>query len=218
MTFNVAIPGQSLTDEPKNFPWERPPEIADPDEAVRHHLTYLSKEEAVESTLFVLESGLPITTFVSTLMTNAVGNGIHSIDVGLLIAPTIHEAIKATADEGGVNYKEEFSRDTEKDEMRKERETTLIRKALMDSLKEEGSSEGMDEGLIDETAEALGSPDAEQFEDAAMQSDEEPMAEEAMAEEAPMENTPMEEAAPEGEPVSALSTGLGQGLMSREAQ
>ena len=102
--------------------------------------------------------------------------------------------------------------------MRKERETTLIRKALMDSLKEEGSSEGMDEGLIDETAEALGSPDAEQFEDAAMQSDEEPMAEEAMAEEAPMENTPMEEAAPEGEPVSALSTGLGQGLMSREAQ
>jgi len=194
MTFNVAIPGQSLTDEPKNFPWERPPEIADPDEAVRHHLTYLSKEEAVESTLFVLESGLPITTFVSTLMTNAVGNGIHSIDVGLLIAPTIHEA-------------EEFSRDVEKDEMRKERETTLIRKALMDSLKEEGSSEDMDEGLIDETAEALGSPDAEQFEDAAMQSDEEPMAEEA----------PME-AAPEGEPVSALSTGLGQGLMSREAQ
>ena len=202
MTFNVAIPGQSLTDEPKNFPWERPPEIADPDEAVKHHLTYLSKDEAVESTLFVLESGLPITTFVSTLMTNAVGNGIHSIDVGLLIAPTIHEAIKATADEGGINYKEEFSRDVEKDEMRKERETTLIRKALMDSLKEE-----MDEGLIDETAEALGSPDAEQFEDAAMQSDEE-----SMAEEAPME------AAPEGEPVSALSTGLGQGLMSREAQ
>ena len=40
-----------------------------------------------------------------------------------------------------------------------------------------------------------------------MQSDEE-----SMAEEAPME------AAPEGEPVSALSTGLGQGLMSREAQ
>ena len=217
MTFNVAIPGQSLTDEPKNFPWERPPEIADPNEAVKHHLTYLSKDEAVESTLFVLESGLPITTFVSTLMTTAVGNGIHSIDVGLLIAPTIHEAIKATADEGGINYKEEFSKDVEKNQMRKERETTLIRSALMDSLKEEGSSEDMDEGLIDETAEALGSSDAEQFEDAAMQSDEEPMAEEAPMEEAPMEEAPME-AAPEGEPVSALSTGLGQGLMSREAQ
>ena len=30
MIENIAIPGQSLTDEPKNFAWERPPEIADP--------------------------------------------------------------------------------------------------------------------------------------------------------------------------------------------
>ena len=57
MAYNVAIPGQSLTDEPKNFPWERPPEIVDPDEAIKHHLTYLGQPEAVESTLFVLESG-----------------------------------------------------------------------------------------------------------------------------------------------------------------
>ena len=212
MSLNLAIPGQSLTDEPKNFAWERPPEITDPDKAIAYHIDYLSNSEVVESTLFILASGLPVKNFVDTILTNAVGNGIHSIDVGLLIAPTIHEAIKATADEGGINYKEEFSKDVEKNQMRKERETTLIRSALMDSLKEEGSSEDMDEGLIDETAEALGSPDAEQFEDAAMQSDEEPMAEGSMAEEAPME------AAPEGEPVSALSTGLGQGLMSREAQ
>ena len=207
MTFNVAIPGQSLTDEPKNFPWERPPEIADPDDAIKYHLAYLSKAEAIESTLFVLETGLPITTFVSTIMTSAVGNGIHSIDVGLIISPVIHEAIKATADEAEIDYKEEFSNDTENNELRKERETTLIRKALMDASKKDGSPEGMDEELLDETAEALGSPDAEQFEDAAMQSDEEPMAEE----------TPMQENI-EGEPSSKTSSGMGQGLMSREAQ
>ena len=29
---NAPIPGQSLTDEPKNYPWENPPEIVDADE------------------------------------------------------------------------------------------------------------------------------------------------------------------------------------------
>ena len=28
----APIPGQSLTDEPKNWPWENPPEMVDPDE------------------------------------------------------------------------------------------------------------------------------------------------------------------------------------------
>ena len=28
----APIPGQSLTDEPKNYPWENPPEITDPEE------------------------------------------------------------------------------------------------------------------------------------------------------------------------------------------
>ena len=27
--FDAPIPGQSLTTEPKNYPWERPPEMSD---------------------------------------------------------------------------------------------------------------------------------------------------------------------------------------------
>ena len=38
----AAIPGQSLTDTPKNYPWERPAEIADPDEAIRYHMDRVS--------------------------------------------------------------------------------------------------------------------------------------------------------------------------------
>ena len=29
----APVPGQSLTDEPKNFPWERPADITDQNEA-----------------------------------------------------------------------------------------------------------------------------------------------------------------------------------------
>ena len=89
MSLNLAIPGQSLTDEPKNFAWERPPEITDPDKAIAYHMDYLSNPEVVESTLFILASGLPVKNFVDVLLTNAVGNGIHSIDVSLIIKPVV---------------------------------------------------------------------------------------------------------------------------------
>ena len=40
--FNRPIPGQALTDEPKNYPWERPPEISEPNEVIRYHLDRIS--------------------------------------------------------------------------------------------------------------------------------------------------------------------------------
>jgi len=36
--FNAPIPGQSLTREPKSRPFERPPEIVHPEEALQSHL------------------------------------------------------------------------------------------------------------------------------------------------------------------------------------
>ena len=206
MAYNVAIPGQSLTDEPKNFPWERPPEIVDPSEAVKHHLKYLNAEDAIESTLFVLESGLPITSLVSTLMTNAVGNGIHSIDVGLIISPVIHESIKATAEEAGVKYKEKYSDEKQKSEARKQRETSLIRSALQDALEDDDPN--MDEELIDDTMQAMGSPEAEEFEAAAAQQ------ETAQAE--PETDVPMQEEQEQPQETPNPSQ-TGQGLMSRGA-
>ena len=53
-----AIPGQSLTDEPKNFPWERPPQITDPDEAIRYHIDRISDEEVVDNVFFALDFGV----------------------------------------------------------------------------------------------------------------------------------------------------------------
>ena len=41
----APIPGQSLTDEPKNFPWERPAEMSDPEEAIKFHLENLNEPD-----------------------------------------------------------------------------------------------------------------------------------------------------------------------------
>jgi hypothetical protein len=109
MDFNAPIPGQSLTTPPKNFAWERPPEIVDPEEAIQMHLTRLSNPKILESALLVLEDeDMDIQTLVKGIMRGAVANGIHSIDVGILVAPVVHEYIKQAAKAVGIEAEDGF--------------------------------------------------------------------------------------------------------------
>ena len=112
---NGPIPGQSLTDEPGNYPWERPPETADPAEALSMHLKKMSKPKYMDSALYMMELGVPAEVVTNTTITMAIGNGIHSIDVGLIIAPAIHKEVVSIAQMAGIEYDEYFP-DNESDE------------------------------------------------------------------------------------------------------
>lgn len=106
--FNKPIPGESLTSKPKNAPYENPPEITDPEEALQVHLSRLTEPKRMDKIMGLLDIGVDIQTMTEGILRSAVMNGIHSIDVSLLIAPVIHEYIKLTADQVGVDYKEGF--------------------------------------------------------------------------------------------------------------
>lgn len=109
MQFNGPIPGQSLTTAPKNFPWERPPEISDPEEAIQMHITRLSDPDLLEDALNLFEfEDLDIQTVVKGIMRGAVANGIHSIDVALLAAPVVHEFLKQAAKAVGIDAEDGF--------------------------------------------------------------------------------------------------------------
>ena len=195
MTFNLAIPGQSLTDEPKNFAWERPPEIVDPDKAIAYHMDYLNNPEVIESTLFVLASGLPVKNFVDVLLTNAVGNGMHSIDVSLIIKPVIQEAVTLTAKEADIEFQEEFDNSKATEKSKRDREEALILSRLKRAL-EDDEDQG-DESLIEDTVSALGEQPMDMDEESPAM-DEEPKEEEETMEQKPMP-----------------SSDTGMGLMSR---
>lgn len=101
------IPGMSLTQTPKNAPWERPPEITDPEKAIEYHLTRLSNPDTMEQGLFILEERrATLVELVEGLMRAATYQGIHNVDVGLIVAPVVHEFIKQTASAAGVDYDE----------------------------------------------------------------------------------------------------------------
>jgi len=129
--FQAPIPGQSLTGRPKNYPWERPPEIVDPEVALQMHLIRLSEPERMNTALDVLEFGVTdLYTLVRGLMRSAVSEGIHTVDVGMLIAPVVHEFIKQTADTVGIDYKDGITDTGEKEKARNARAAMMAKKKL----------------------------------------------------------------------------------------
>ena len=110
----MIIPGQSLTAEPRNAPYENPPEMTKPEDAIEWHLDRLTEEDRLDALVDALELGLDVVTLTEGLLRGAVMDGRHGVDVSLIIAPVIHEFIKSTADKAGVEYEEGFPDDTEK--------------------------------------------------------------------------------------------------------
>ena len=82
--FNAPIPGQSLTTEPKNYPWENPPEYADPEDALMWHMDKLGDPEKTKAALGLLELGLDVVTLTEGILRGAVADGIHTIDTSLI--------------------------------------------------------------------------------------------------------------------------------------
>jgi len=191
-TLNGPIPGQSLTDTPGNYPWERPPETADPTEALSMHLKKMAGPKYMESALFLMELGIPAEVVTNTTLTMAIGNGIHSVDVGLIIAPAIHKEVVSIAQMAGIEYVEHFPEDAEKEQQAKDMLQAKVI-AKMKSSKPESKTE------ISQTMEAMTSPQTEEFEDMREQ-------------DAPMD---MEQAEEPQEPPTSEETGMG--LMSRGA-
>ena len=54
--FSTAIPGQSLTSEPKNSKWENPPRMVSPEEALLWHLEKLRKPKSMEAAALLFMS------------------------------------------------------------------------------------------------------------------------------------------------------------------
>ena len=132
MQFERPIPGESLTRPPKQAPFERPPEVSDPMEALDIHIENLQKDGVAEDIVFFIEEGLDIQTLVEGILRSAVMEGIHSIDVSLIIAPVIHEFVKGIALRADVDFKEGFELKKEKRALAYARDVEKAKRFLKD--------------------------------------------------------------------------------------
>jgi hypothetical protein len=161
---NAPIPGQSLTGEPKSYPWENPPKIVKPFDAAMYHLEQLDEPKKVTALLDMLELDVDLVTLVSGILRMGVSEGVHTVDVSLLIAPVLHEFIKGHADRADIDYDEGFD---EEDMDRTDIEYTIRQsksKKLLDKLDKEikGIPEEMPEAMTEGMPEAMteGMPEA----------------------------------------------------------
>ena len=160
--FNRPIPGQALTDEPKNYPWERPPEITEPNEAVRYHLDRISDPEVIDNIFFALDMGIPVKVLTDSMMTGAVGKGVHDIDKSLLIERVVRKAVMKMAD-AAVEYRETF----DKEELSATEKAAMLVRAV-DKTPEEERDKGFE--LLKEISETATS-EAEPSEESDMMDD-----------------------------------------------
>lgn len=155
----APIPGQSLTDEPKNYPWENPPEITDPEEAIAMHMSKFNDPEVLDNMLDLLDVGFPVRALAESILTTSVAAGWHSIDVSLIIAPFIHEHIISMANEAGVSYVEGFEKDEEAAQ-EKERQFILAKaREMLKSTPKEERDAGYDMAM--ESLGILDKPESE---------------------------------------------------------
>ena len=125
---DMPIAGESLTAELGSRPSQSPPQFRTPEEAIGHYFTRLTDPEDSAGIINALEMGVPVETLTEVIQLGGVMEGLHTIDVGVLISPVIAETLIQLAEKSGIKYTVE---DKEKPE-EKMPEDIDVRLATMD--------------------------------------------------------------------------------------
>ena len=100
--FDAPIPGQSLTAPLGDRPWQRPPRYNTVEQALEFYMPRLTSERESGQMIDLLEMGVPVDTMVDAIQLGGVMEGLHSVDVGILLSPVLAETIVQMAKSVGV--------------------------------------------------------------------------------------------------------------------
>lgn len=96
------IPGQSLTTEPRKFPYERPPEYTDIDDILDFLFRRLSTEKVAMRALAAMEMGVPIKMIVENIITTGASEGFFPIHAGYVAAPALSVMLIRMAEKADI--------------------------------------------------------------------------------------------------------------------
>jgi hypothetical protein len=136
----------------------------------------LSSPESLDNMVELIQMGVPLRALAKTALTTAQMEGIHSVDVSLIIGDVVFEELVSIAEEAGLDYK---TGDEPSELEAKEREDKLVLAMLRKKL-----------DALDPESEDTGEEMMRQVETMMA----EPQEEEQDTEEMPMMEAPVEEA------------------------
>lgn len=123
----APIPGMSLTTEPGNRPWENPPQLVTVEEAIDFYSEKLLDPEKADAILEAMELEVSIEAMADMLTTSAVMEGIHTIDVSVLVTPVIQEMLRYVGDLNEVEYIESYAEMDKKKRIPKSEARKIVR-------------------------------------------------------------------------------------------
>ena len=101
----AVIPGQSLTNSPENpYPWETPPEFANPREALDDVVGSIMQPEAMKNIVSALAQGAAVADLGTAILYAKFNEGKITPDVMMLLAEPVMYTIMAIGEEANIKY------------------------------------------------------------------------------------------------------------------
>ena len=106
------IPGQSLVNNPSQpYPWERPPEFANPRDALDYMVGLIFQPDTMKQIVGALANGAAVADIAMIMLYTKFTEGKFNPDVLLLLAEPIMYVIMAIGEEANIKYNIEDSND-----------------------------------------------------------------------------------------------------------
>ena len=96
-TFEAPIPGMGLTTELGSRPWEQPPQYTTVIEALDFYLEGLFSKEGMDTIISAVEMDASAIEIAEKMTMSGASEGLHSVDVGVLVSSILVPAIVTVA-------------------------------------------------------------------------------------------------------------------------
>ena len=130
------IPGMGLTHELGGRPWKKPPQYTTVEEALEYYMPKFTDPQIVDQVQDVMELGIPLVTIAEGIQSAAVMEGLHTIDVGMLVLPVLVEMLAYIGDDAGIDYTTGIEAPVDDDEISNTK-IALAMKKLRERMPEE---------------------------------------------------------------------------------
>lgn len=101
---NAPIPGANYTSDTRNWPWHRPPDIADIDEALEYVMENLTETDAGMRYMSLVEAEVPLVSIADIIVTLGIGRGKWTPDFAILVAGPVTRMLEIMAKAYNIDY------------------------------------------------------------------------------------------------------------------
>tara|TARA_R100000458_G_C8275871_1_gene251049 strand:+ start:2695 stop:3189 length:495 start_codon:yes stop_codon:yes gene_type:complete len=155
--FDAPIPGMSMTAELGSRPWQSPPKLADVDSVIDYYIERMSTDEFTDQLVDIMEMGIPLTDVAHIMQLAHVMEGVHTIDVGILVSPVLVEMMMLIGDSEGIEYDSGVDKKEKTTKVRDSLVTKTLRKleTELNMSSKEDINEEEEEEIVDIPANGL---------------------------------------------------------------